>query len=544
MYVRFVLSFLLVVSAVAQQHSHQPSSSTSSAVYAGMGETSMRVSTENAEAQKLFSQGLAFVYGFNHDEAVRSFQAALKVDPNLAMGWWGIALANGSNYNLPSMADREKAAFEAIQKAQALAPKATQRERDYIATLAKRYTGQENADYAALSLTYANAMRELHQKYPEDLDAATLFAESMMNLRPWKLWTWDGKMEPGTEEIVATLESVLKRDPHHLGANHYYIHAVEAGPNAAHALPSANRLGALAPGAGHLVHMPSHIYYRTGDFDDAAKVNVTAANADRAYLARSKAEGIYPLMYYSHNIHFESYARTMQGRYADAMRTAKQLEAHVGPYVKTMPMLEGFMPTSLLTAARFGKWDEISKWPAPPKEQRFVTGLWHYARGAAFAAKKQVAEADREQAALTEIQKTIDPKAIMMQNPQQYVLEIAMNDLAGRIAASRKEYDKALAAFAKASELQDHLIYIEPPEWYYPVRESLGATYLAAGNAAEAEKVFRKELDHSPRNARALAGLAESLRRQQKADDALFIEREQKLAWKDADGPLPALLLQ
>jgi tetratricopeptide (TPR) repeat protein len=507
-----------------------------------MGETAMRVSTQNAEAQKLFSQGLALVYGFNHDEAVRSFQAALKADPNLAMGWWGIALANGSNYNLPSMADREKAAFEAIQKAQALAPKASSRERDYIATLAKRYTGQENADYTALSLTYANAMRELHQKYPEDLDAATLFAESMMNLRPWKLWTWDGKMEPGTEEIVATLESVLKRDPHHLGANHYYIHAVEAGPHAAYALPSAQRLGELAPGAGHLVHMPSHIYYRTGDFADAAKVNVAAANADRSYLERSKAEGIYPLMYYSHNIHFESYARTMQGRYADAMRTAKQLEEHVSPYLKAMPMLEGFMPTSLFTALRFAKWDDILKWQAPPKEQAFTTGIWHYARGAAFAAKKQPADADREQAALAQIQQTIDPKAIMMQNPQKYVLEIAMNDLAGRIAVARKDYDKAITAFTKATDLQDHLVYIEPPEWYYPVRESLGAAQLAAGNAAEAEKVFRKELEHSPRNARALAGLAESLRRQQKADDAVFIEREQKLAWKDADGPLPALL--
>ena len=507
-----------------------------------MGETTMRVSTQNAEAQKLFNQGLALVYGFNHDEAVRSFQAALKADPNFAMAWWGIALANGSNYNLPSMAEREKSAFEAIQKAQALADKASPREQDYIATLAKRYTGQENADYAALGLTYANAMRELHQKYPEDLDAATLFAESMMNLRPWKLWTWDGKMEPGTEEIVATLESVLKRDPHHLGANHYYIHAVEAGPHAAYALPSANRLGALAPSAGHLVHMPSHIYYRTGDFSDAAKVNVAAANADRAYLERSKAEGIYPLMYYSHNIHFESYARTMQGRYADAMRTAKELEAHVGPYVKAMPMLEGFLPTSLFTALRFNKWDEILKWPAPPKEQVFVTGVWHYARGAAFAAKKQLDEADKEQAALTEIQKTIDPKAVMMQNPQQYVLEIAVNDLDGRIAAARKDYDRAVASLAKAAELQDHLVYIEPPEWYYPVRESLGAAYLASGSAAEAEKVFRKELEHSPRNARALAGLAESLRRQQKADDAAFIEREQKLAWKDADGPLPALL--
>jgi tetratricopeptide (TPR) repeat protein len=534
---RAVLSFALIATTFSQAPQPAPTNA-----YEGMGKTLMRVSTQNAEAQKMFAQGLALVYGFNHDEAVRSFQAALKADPNLAMAWWGIALANGSNYNLPSMADREKAAFDAIKKAQALAPKATQREKDYIAALSVRYAGQENADYAALGQKYAAAMRDLKNKYPEDLDAATLFAESMMNLRPWKLWTYDGKMEPGTEEIVSTLESVLRRDPNHVGANHYYIHAIEAGPDAAHALPSAERLGTLAPAAGHLVHMPSHIYYRTGDFEDAAKVNVAAANADRAYIERSKAQGIYPMMYYSHNIHFESFADTMQGRYADAQRAAKQLEEHLGPHVHEMPMLEGFLPVGAFNMARFGKWDEILKSPAPPNQQLFSTASWHYLRGAAFAAKGDPASAEKEMAALMQTQGNIDPNAKLMQNPQRYVLDIAVNDLAGRIALARKDFAKSIASFEKAADLQDHLVYIEPPEWYYPVRESLGAAHLAAGHAAEAETVYRQELEHSPRNARALVGLAEALRRQQKMEDASFVQRQADEAWKNADSPMPTLL--
>ena len=537
MFLRAVLSFALISSAFAQTPKPAPANA-----FDGMGRTLMRVSTKSPEAQKMFGQGLALIYGFNHDEAVRSFQAALKADPNLAMAWWGIALANGSNYNLPSMAEREKAAFEAIQKAQALAPRASQREKDYIAALSVRYTGQENADYAVLGQKYAVAMRDLKNKYPEDLDAATLFAESMMNLRPWKLWTWDGKMAPGTEEIVSTLESVMRRDPNHIGANHYYIHAIEAGPNAAHALPSAQRLGSLAPAAGHLVHMPSHIYYRTGDFADAAKVNVAAANADRAYIQRSNAQGIYPMMYYSHNIHFESFAQAAQGRYGDAQRAAKQLESHLSPHVHEMPMLEGFLPVGAFNMARFGKWDEILKLPAPPKDQLFSTASWYYLRGAAFAAKGAPAAADKEMASLIRTQAAIDPNAKLMQNEQKYVLDIAVNDLAGRIALARKDYVKSIASFEKAADLQDHLVYIEPPEWYYPVRESLGAAHLAAGHVAEAETVYRQELEHSPRNARALVGLAEALRRQRKMEDAAFVQRQAEEAWRHADSPMPTVL--
>lgn len=533
---------VLVLALASLVCAQQTSSPSNSAVYDGMGKTSMRVTTSSPEAQKFFSQGLALIYGFNHDEAVRSFQSALKADPNMAMAWWGVALANGSNYNLPSMADREKLAFEAIQKAQQLAPKASQRERDYISALAVRYTGQENADYAALGQKYASAMRELKNKYPEDLDAATLFAESMMNLRPWKLWTYDQKMEPGTEEIVSTLESVLRRDPNHVGANHYYIHAVEAGPNAAYALPSASRLGSLAPSAGHLVHMPSHVYYRTGDFEDAAKVNVAAANADRAYIERSKAQGIYPMMYYSHNIHFESFAQTMAGRYADAQRAAARLNEHLGPHVHEMPMLEGFLPVGAYNMARFSKWDDILKLPAPSVDQLFSTASWQYLRGAAFAAKGDTASADKEMAALTQTQAKIDPKAALMQNPQKYVLDIAVNDLAGRIALARKDYTKSIASFEKAADLQDHMVYIEPPEWYYPERESLGAAHLAAGHVAEAEQVYRRELEHSPRNARALVGLAEALRRQQKMEDAAYVQQRAEEAWKNADSPLPTIL--
>src|SRR5215208_2168520 len=362
----FFAILLLFPIVVFGQHGHAPVKEPAPATLAsGLGDINHPVSTNNADAQKFFNQGLAYLYGFNHAEAVRSFKQAAQLDPQLAMAYWGVALAMGSNYNVPADGPSLLEAYASLQKAVALAPKVSEHERAYIDALSKRYSADLQADRQKLAVDYKNAMGQLAKTYPDDLDAATLYAESMMNLRPWKLWGLDGKPAEGTLEIVAVLEGVLRRDPNHSGANHYYIHAVEASTNAERALPSAARLGKIAPKAGHLVHMPSHIYIRSGDYFQAAQANVDAIAVDREYIAKSGNNGLYPAMYYNHNVHFLAAASAMNGRYADSIKSARELEANVKPVVKAMPMLEMFLPYSLVSLTRFGKWDEILKEPKP-----------------------------------------------------------------------------------------------------------------------------------------------------------------------------------
>src|SRR5713101_4324479 len=314
----------------------------------GLGEVHHPVSTKNSQAQQFFDQGLKLVFGFNHDEARKSFQRAAELDPKLAMAWWGVSLTLGPNYNLPVDPEREKAGYDAAQRAVALKPNASESERAYIDAVAVRYSNDPRADLHQLDVTYKDAMSKLAARYPDDLDAVTLYAESAMNLNPWHLWTADGKPAEGTEEIVWVLESVLKRDPNHLGANHYYIHAVEASPQPERALPSAARFEKLAPAAGHLVHMPVHIYARVGDHPAAAHCNEVAAAADKKFLTATHEHGVYPLMYYSHNLHFLAFAACMKGSFAEAKDAAQRVVANVGAHVKDFPMLEGFMPTPIL----------------------------------------------------------------------------------------------------------------------------------------------------------------------------------------------------
>lgn len=523
---RFVLLFVLCVSASAQMK------------FEGMGNANFPVSTKNAEAQAYFNQGLNLCYGFNHDEAGRSFQKAAELDPNLAMAWWGLAFTLGSNYNMPSFPDREKMAAEAMEKALALAPKASKIEQGYINALSRRYSKDEKADRKALAQDYANAMRMLHKQYPDDLNLATLFAESMMNLRPWQLWNVDGTPAPGTEEIVATIESVLKRDPNHPGANHYYIHAVEASKTPHRALPSAHRLPSLAPGAGHLVHMPSHIYMRTGDHDAAAKVNVDAAKADEAYIKKSGAQGIYPMMYYSHNIHFEAYAHAMQGRYADAIRAANKLREHASPHVAMMPMLQGFttIPTDVLV--RFEKWDDVLKLAQPKDDIPFERAHYHFARGMALAAKNLIPDAKRELEAVKTWQEKVPADFTLMQNTGRKVLDIARNVLGARIAQAAKDNTQAETMLKTAAEIQQNLVYIEPPEWFAPVKESLGYFYLATGNAEKAEATFREDLDYNPRNGRSLYGLMKALNAQKKTEAEAQVRQQFEKVWTQADTQL------
>ena len=533
-----VVFSLVSVHALAQ-HQHTATETKPATLMPGLGEHHHPVSTKNAEAQRFFDQGLTLIYAFNHEEAARSFKRAAELDPQLAMAYWGVALAVGPNYNEAEIdANRMKAAYDAIQKARSLAASAPEQEHAYITALAKRYSLDPKADVKKLAVDYKNAMGELAKRYPDDLDAATLYAESMMDLNPWQLWTKDGNPTAHTEEIVAMLEAVLRRDPNHIGANHFYIHAVEASRQPERALPSAYRLGNLTPAAGHLVHMPAHIYLRTGDYDAAAKSNEAAAEADRAYIKSSGTQGMYPAMYYSHNLHFlvEAYGRA--GQFKEAKRAAAQLTENVAPHVKEMPMLEGFMPFSTFVLMRFGQWDEILKLPEPDHAMIVSNLIWHFARGAAYAATGKVSEAQAEQRTFVTAIKNIPGETPFGLNAASSVLKIAEQVLAAKIAWAKGDKKAAVEAWRKAVEAQDALNYDEPPGWYYPVRESLGGALLLSGQAAEAEKVFRADLELNPRNGRSLFGLMESLKVQRKYAAAQLVQREFEAAWKNADTKL------
>ncbi|HEX8844323.1 MAG TPA: alpha/beta fold hydrolase [Pyrinomonadaceae bacterium] len=540
---RILLSLILLLAPTVTfgQHRHSATEEKPARLEAGLGEVHHPVSTKSAEAQKFFDQGLAYVYAFNHEEAVRSFKRAAELDPQLAMARWGVALALGSNYNLQADAPQLKEAYENVRQALVLAVKAPERERAYVEALAKRYSDDPaGADPQKLAADYKAAMSDLVKRYPDDLDAATLYAESMMNLRPWKLWSPSGEPAEGTTEIVAVLESVLRRDPRHSGANHYYIHAVEASPNPERALPSAKVLGRLAPAAGHLVHMPSHIYIRTGDYDEAARTNVAAIAADRAYFEMSGKGGVYPAMYYNHNIHFLASASAMSGRYADAIKAARELEASVAPHVKAMPMLEMFMPYTNVTLVRFQKWDEILRAAGPDRALKITTAFWRFARGMAYASRKQTVQAEAELKLLVETVREVPADAPLGNSTARGVLAVAEHLLAGRIAQARGQLKAAAELYDKAVAAEDALSYNEPPDWDLPAREWLGGALVAAGENALAERVFRAELKKHPRNGRALFGLAESLKRQGREAEARLARREFDQAWARADTRLTA----
>jgi tetratricopeptide (TPR) repeat protein len=503
----------------------------------GYGTWHHPVSTNNAQAQAFFDQGLRQIYAFNHDEAMRSFQHAGELDPKLAMAFWGIAEAVGPNYNDPASEDRFIQAHTAIEKAQSLAAGASESDKAYIAALAKRFPADPNSDLKKAAEDYRDAMRQVTAQFPDDLDAATLFAESAMNLHPWGLWRQDGTPEAGTEEIVATLESVLKRDPNHLGAIHYYIHAVEASKDPGRALAGANKLAELAPGAGHIVHMPAHVYIRTGDYDAAVKTNERAAEVDRAYIKASGAQGIYPMMYYSHNLHFVAMCGAMNGRYAEAKQNADLLVANVGPHVKDVPPLEAYMTIPVAVEVRFHHWNEILKMPAPNASMKTATLFWHFGRGVAFAATGKVTEAEAEYKIVAAAEAATPPDAIFQMpfnNKTKDILKIAKDVVGAKIAMAKKDNASAIAMLQEAVAIQDTLKYGEPPDWFYPVRENLGGTLLISGDTPGAERVFREDLDRNPRNPRSLFGLQQSLLQQKRSYDAGFVQKQFESSWKGA----------
>ena len=507
----------------------------------GVGDHHHPITTSSPEAQHYFDQGFDLVFGFNHEEAARSFRRAAELDPKAAMPHWGIAWALGPNYNLDVDDERAKQANAAIAEAVALSKAGPDNERAYIEAMAIRFPNEAKPDRAELARKYSDAMRDISKRYPDDLDAATLYAESLMNLRAWKLWTLDGQPAERTPEIIAVLESVLARDPNHLGANHYYIHTIEASPTPARALSSAMRLGTLAPAAGHLAHMPAHIYARTGDHAAAAHANEAGANADRSYFKTASSDTYYAMAYFTHNLHFLADSEMMRGRLAAARQASAEVAERLAPHARMMPMIESMITMKTSVLLRFGRHDEILALPQPPADHPVEMAWWHFARGIALARSGKPDDAGKERAALTQASTAVPPDALFGGTGLESantVLALATTVLDARIAWARGAQTEAVKLWTDAVARADKLPYDEPPVFFYPLRESLGAALLLSGQAEAAERVFRDDLVKHPRNARSLFGLHESLLKQGRQADAAWLKRAFDQAWKDADSTL------
>lgn len=501
-----------------------------------LGKHVFPVTTKSKEAQLFINQGFNLAFAFNHAEAGRAFREAARLDPQLAMAYWGQALVLGPNINAGMDPNNEPIALEAIKKAQGLKSKASPREQAYIDALSERYSGIA-ADRKPRDAAYAAAMRKLHESFPDDLDAAALYAESMMDLRPWGYWSRDGQPYEGIAEVVSVIEKVIERNPVHPGALHLYIHLMESTEKVDKAEGAADRLLTLMPAAGHMVHMPAHIYQRVGRYADAARSNELAIAADEDYITQCQAQGLYPMGYYPHNIHFLWFAASADGRSKLAIESARKAASKIpDEALKQIPLLAIFRVVPYYALTRFGKWDEMLKEPEPPAFSPYSKGIWHYGRGVAFVAKGQLDAADQEIAKINETLK--DPvldQPLFSPNTGRAVLSIAPEVLAGEIAAAKKNYDAAIAHLERAVRLEDALVYTEPAEWHYPPRQALGAVLLEAGRPAEAETVYWADLKRNRNNGWSLFGLNQALRAQNKTADATLVEARFKKAWERAD---------
>jgi tetratricopeptide (TPR) repeat protein len=504
-------------------------------LYTDLGPHHKAIDTKVPQAQRYFDQGLRLAYGFNHAEAIRSFTRATELDPNCAICWWGIAYAYGPHVNAGMDSASGVKAYAAAQKARSLASNAPSWQRAYIEAVAARYAAVPPANRASLDSAYSRAMRGVAKKYPNDLDATALAAESMMDLRPWNYWTPEGKPYPGTDEIVRQLESVIARNPEHPGACHYYIHAVEA-VNPQLAVPCAERLARLMPGEGHMVHMPAHIYVRVGRYKDAAASNVHAIHMDETFIEGQPQPTVYSLAYYPHNIHFLAFVSSMEGNSARAIEAAKTLKSKVNMDVaRNVGMLQEMVPYYALTLTTFGRWDDVLAEPLPPADMRFPTAMARYARGVAYAAKGDVVNARTELDTVTAINAATPADA-----DHKAPIAIATHALMGEIATRSGKADEGIAHFQQALAIEDRGLYFEPPKWYYPIRQSLGAALLKAGRNADAEAVYREDLKRFPENGWSLYGLAAALRAQGKAAEAADVDKRFAKAWSDADVKLTA----
>ena len=519
-------------------------------LFDGMGDYHMPITTADPDAQRYFDQGMVLAFGFNHAESIRSFRAAQTLDPNCAMCFWGEALATGPNINVTSngkaiMAPAERAsARAAIDQALVLIDGVTPKEQDWIKALAQRYDGKAETPRDPLDRAWAEALADMAARYPDDTTVASVYAEALMNTMPWDYWGPNGEAKPDTQAVIASLEAVMAADPDHPLALHLYIHALEASSNAKKAEPAADRLADLVPGSGHLVHMPSHIYFRVGRYQDSALANIRAAEVDEAYIAQCNAQGFYPALYYPHNIHFLWASSTMQGQSALSLDSARRVVANVRvEQVEQFPTIQFFHTVPMLSLVRFARWEEILVEPEPYEPFAFARAIWHYGRGVAHAALGDPEAALIELAAIEQLEPQVDE--IFMGNvyPARDLLEIAKALLIGEMAYRSGDAASAVLAFEEAVAMQDALPYTEPPFWYYPTRQSLGAALLASDRVAEAQAVFERDLEQYPMNGWSMFGLAEALRRQGDDAGAGKVAARFETVWQFADVELTSSIL-
>jgi len=508
----------------------------------GLGDYSMPVTTGSPEAQRWFNQGLMLTYGFNHDAAERSFLKATELDPECAMCWWGAALVLGPHVNSGMEPANNQKAWDRVQRAQSLAAKASERERNYITALTARYAQNPPEDRLPLDEAYAKAMATLVKQHPDDLDAATLYAESLMNLQPWDYWDAEGKPKENIEEVVTVLESVMARNPDHAGTLHLYVHAVEASNEPQRGVDAADRLRELIPGSGHLVHMPAHIYARVGRYHDAVIANQKAIAADDAYLAMCRPQpGVYPLGYVPHNHHFLWFAATMEGASSIALEAAKATSDRTSdPQLMRTPgfeAMQAFALTPLFAKVRFGKWDEVANTPRPADDLPYMVAMWHYAQGIAATRQGKLDEAKAHHQAVVagSTDPTIEKMLVFSRYSLVHSVRIAERVLAAELARSQKDYATAIAALKEAVALEDGIPYDEPPGWHAPVRQTLGAVLLQSGKPAEAQAVFTEELRRNPENGWSLYGLEQSLKALGRKQEAKEVGERFTRAWSNAD---------
>ena len=517
---------------------HMQHAGTTASPHFALGPRQYKISTRSAAAQAHFNDGLNWVWAFNLQEAQRSFEAAAKADSNCAMCWWGVALSLGPHINVPAIPERTVAADHAVKRAVALEANASESERALIDALTHRYSDPAPTDPAVqhgLDQGYADAMRAVAKRFPNDMDIQSLFVEALLDLRPWDYWTADGKPQPGTDEILSTLETVLRRDPRHPGANHYYIHALEASPHPEKALDAANRLGTLMPASGHLTHMPFHIYLRVGSYAKAEEANRKAVDADLAYAGKVEVP-MFMHMYTAHDFQSLSFCQMMQGKSASSIRNAREAEKWVPvEFALAMPGVDFFLASSDMMLARFGRWDDILAAPPPPAGLPYLAGVRHYVRGLAYAGKGDPAKAHVESDSVAAIMKALPPDAIEDLNPTSALLNVALHSLNGEIALAEKRTDEALAALRLGVAAEDSLHYSEPPDWMNSVRLQLGDALLNAGNSPEAEVVYRAHLERHPNDPWGLNGLAQSLERQSKSAEAKEAQGKFTAGWATAD---------
>jgi tetratricopeptide (TPR) repeat protein len=514
-------------------------------LYDNLGAYHHPITTDVPDAQKYFDQGLTLSYAFNHAEAIRAFKQAIALDPECAMCYWGVAYALGPNINAPITEDAAREAFAAIAQARTHAAAATDKERSYIEALARRYDTDPKAERAPLDRAYADAMRDVVKRFPDDNDAATLFAQSLMDTSPWNYWEKDGTPRPLTGEVVASLESVLARQPDHAGAIHFYIHAVEASTDPGRAEKYADRLAALVPGAGHIVHMPGHIYLRTGRYNDASAANVAAIKADEAYFAGDDVAGnmMYQAGYYPHNIHFMVASASLAGRRQDALKAAADVRAKMHEDMLRDPGMGGMVQhmhlTPLFSQVRFGLWDQVLAEAAPPGDLPYMRGMHHVARGLAHAAQGRVAEAEAERTAMATLKDdpALKPLYISSVNTAAAIVAIGYEVLSGAIETKRKRADQAARHFAQAVTLEDDLIYMEPPDWPIPARQLQGDAMLELGRWKDAEMAFLDDMKKFPENGWSLSGLQKSLEGQRRTAEAAEVKARLDKAWSGADPP-------